>query len=220
MKVALWTAGYGALSDSVIVPLLSAILEEFSDASETMRNLFVSGASAVMAMIFAMLTGVLMRHFSKRKLLILGTTLFAIGGIGGAFAHSMEFLLLTRMLDGMSDGIIMTTAASLVAQLFPDEKERSSFFSYNTVFSALFGMATASIAGVHFYNLAKHFFSFLKILMLLYPVVNFFFTEFLISSSLGLLIVLSNVISNFVSLSKLLQWHPCLKKCYHYFVCL
>ena len=148
MKVALWTAGYGALSDSVIVPLLSAILEEFSDASETMRNLFVSGASAVMAMIFAMLTGVLMRHFSKRKLLILGTTLFAIGGIGGAFAHSMEFLLLTRMFDGMSDGIIMTTAASLVAQLFPDEKERSSFFSYNTVFSALFGMATASIAGV------------------------------------------------------------------------
>lgn len=65
----------------------------------------------------------------------------------------------------------------------------------------------------HFYNLAKHFFSFLKILMLLYPVVNFFFTEFLISSSLGLLlIVLSDVINNFVSLSKLLQWHPCLKK--------
>lgn len=71
----------------------------------------------------------------------------------------------------------------------------------------------------HFYNLARHFFLFLKILILLYPVVNFFFTEFLISSSLGLLIVLWDVISNFVSLSKLLQWHPCLKKCYHYFVC-
>lgn len=70
----------------------------------------------------------------------------------------------------------------------------------------------------HFYNLAKPFFSFLKILVLLYPVVYFFFTEFRNSSSLGLLLtVLSHVINNFVSLSKLLQWCPWMKKCYHYF---
>lgn len=71
----------------------------------------------------------------------------------------------------------------------------------------------------HFYNLAKHFFSFLKILMLCTLLWIFHWVPdfFLIRTSP--VIVLSDVINNFVSLSKLCSGIPVWKKCYHYFVC-
>ena len=60
--VAICFAGYGAYSDSVIYPIISAILADYPGTSVVASNMFLTGASAIAAILAALLTGILMRH--------------------------------------------------------------------------------------------------------------------------------------------------------------
>ena len=86
--VAICFAGYGAYSDSVVYPIISNILEDFPGTSVVAANMFLTGASAIAAILAALLTGILMRHIRAKVLIIVGTITFFIGRLLGA-----EFLL-------------------------------------------------------------------------------------------------------------------------------
>ena len=112
--VAICFAGYGAYSDSVIYPIISAILADFPGTSVVASNMFLTGASAIAAILAALLTGILMRHIRARVLIILGTITFFVGGVAGFWARDFSFLIAMRALDGFSDGLLATASASFI----------------------------------------------------------------------------------------------------------
>lgn len=146
--VAVCFAGYGAYSDSVIYPIVSAILEDFPGTSVVAANMFLTGASAIAAILAALLTGILLRHIRARVLIILGTITFFIGGVAGFWAQNFSFLIVMRALDGFSDGLLATASAAMITQIFAKEKERSRVFSLYIVASLILSVITGSLSGV------------------------------------------------------------------------
>ncbi len=147
LKVALCTCGFGQYSDNVIIPLLSAIFKEYPSTGLFMQNFIITGC-AVASIISALISGILMKHISKRKLLIFGTALFTIGGMGGFLSQSISFLAFTRVLDAASDGLLMAVSTSMVAEIFSDVKERGSVIGYSSAASCIFGIIVSFFAGI------------------------------------------------------------------------
>ncbi len=146
-KCALWTCGFGAFSDGVVVPIAGLIFKEFSSTSTVMQNMILSGSS-LFAIISAVLTIYLMKKVDLKKILILGSALYFIGGVCGCFSTGSLFLLVTRIIDGLSDGVLSVVAIAAITRLYTDEKEKSIVFGgYNAV-SALFGLIVSSLAGI------------------------------------------------------------------------
>lgn len=148
LKITIYAIGYGVYGPGIVIPLITAILSEFTDASLFATNMVLSGGASIFGLISALLTGVFVKYIDKRKLLLFGTTLFFLSGVSGIFATSMNYLIVIQSLCGFADGIMLVTVLTLIPELFSDEKERSSIFAMNFAFSSLFSMITIFMAGV------------------------------------------------------------------------
>jgi MFS family permease len=60
--------------------------------------------------------------YGKRKFLIVGMALFALGSLYGGFAPSMSHLVSARVIQGLGAGIITPVTLAMVSDLFPPEK--------------------------------------------------------------------------------------------------
>lgn len=129
-----------------MIPMVNAISVEFSNASAFLLNYVISG-NAILALISGLVTGVLLRYIRRKPLLIGGTLVFAIGGIGGAFSTSLEFLAVMRSLDAISDGILTVTTAVMIVELWKSEKEQSFVFGMHSAFAGTFGCIVGIFAG-------------------------------------------------------------------------
>lgn len=148
LKIILCSIGFGAYGTGIVIPLITEILNEFPNASLFQQNMVLTGGASIFGLIAALLTGIFIKYVSKRKLLLLGTTLFFIGGVAGAFATGMGYLIVTQSLCGFAAGIMLTTVLALIPELFPDEKEQSGVFGLNYAFCSLFSMFTTMMAGI------------------------------------------------------------------------
>ena len=145
--IALVSCGYGIFSDSVVVPLLTNIYSEFPDTSVFLKNFIVTGGY-LFSLVAALITGFLMKRVDKKTLLFSGMLCFTLGGVGGFFSTSMEFLAITRALDGISDGVLTVTAMSMIAELYQEEKKRAFMVGFYNGVSAAFGVLLSLFAGI------------------------------------------------------------------------
>lgn len=145
--IALVSCGYGIFSDSVVVPLLTSIYSEFPDTSVFLKNFIVTGGY-LFSLVAALITGFLMKKVDKKTLLFSGMLCFTLGGVGGFFSTSMEFLAVTRVLDGISDGVLTVTAMSMIAELYREEKKRAFMVGIYNGVSAAFGVLLSLFAGI------------------------------------------------------------------------
>ena len=171
-KIAICSIGYGVYSENVIIPLVTALLRDFPETSLFAQNMYLTGASAVSALISAVICGFLVRWISKRKLMIVGAIMFFIGGVGGFFGKSVDVLIALRTLDGFSDGILLTCVNSLIAQIFTDERERSRMYGLSFAAASVFGMAVSVASGylcrIHWnYGYLANALSFISILLVI-----------------------------------------------------
>lgn len=144
---ALVSCGYGIFSDSVVVPLLTSIYSEFPDTSVFLKNFIVTGGY-LFSLIAALLSGWLIKRIDKKILLFLGMLCFTVGGVGGFFSTSVEFLAVMRILDGISDGVLTVTAMSMVAELYHEEKIRAMMIGVYNGVSAAFGAMLSFLSGI------------------------------------------------------------------------
>jgi len=145
-KAAICTAGYGMMSDSVFAPLVNAIFGQYPDTGLFLQNYIISGA-AIVSVITGLLAGVLMKRVSKRRLLIWGTCLFFVGGVGCAVSPDMVWLAIFRSLDAASDGILTVTAAAMIVELWHTEREQSQMYGWYNAATCLFGAIVSVGAG-------------------------------------------------------------------------
>jgi EmrB/QacA subfamily drug resistance transporter len=78
--------------------------------------------------------------FGRRRMFIVGVSLFAAASLAGGFAQDKGFLLAMRALQGVGGAIASPTALSLVTTTFPQGPERNRAFG---VYAAVSGAGAA-----------------------------------------------------------------------------
>jgi MFS family permease len=92
------------------------------------------------------LSGSLGRRFNRKSILITGLVLYLIGGVGPAFMHSFDLILVCRAILGLSIGLISPTFNSLIAENFQGEA-RSRMNGIQTSLNGIGGALFLSIGG-------------------------------------------------------------------------
>lgn len=133
------------MSSATVSPVLPDIAAYFPDASELMIKMVVS-LPGIFIIPVALWTGILIHTFHKKNLIILGVTLYLIGGLGGALATHIIVLLLFRGVMGIGVGFLIPLARSLIADFF-DGKERNQMMGYSTSVNNLGGIIATVVAG-------------------------------------------------------------------------
>ncbi len=76
----------------------------------------------------------------RRRMFMVGLGLFTLGSLLGGLAHSFEFLIIGRVIQGVGGAIASPTALSLITTEFDEGPERTRAFA---VFSAVAGAGAA-----------------------------------------------------------------------------
>jgi EmrB/QacA subfamily drug resistance transporter len=76
----------------------------------------------------------------RRRMFMVGLALFTLGSFLGGLAHSFEFLIIGRVIQGVGGAISSPTALSLITTEFEEGPERTRAFS---VFAAVAGAGAA-----------------------------------------------------------------------------
>lgn len=134
------------MGDTILIPIVPNIFETFPDASPFLQNFIVSGPMLI-AIPATLICGKLAQFVSKKYLLIFAYVLFAVAGIGTAFANTLFLFLLLRSLIGITFGFLGAACFGLIAELFQEEKERSSMMGLFNAMMAVVGIVLATGSG-------------------------------------------------------------------------
>lgn len=136
------------MAAAIIAPSLPNIALAFQDVPnvELLSKLILS-IPALMIAIIAPFAGRYIDQFGRLKLLYSGLVGYAVGGTLAYFLNDLYLILASRIVLGMSIGIIMTIAMTLVGDYF-EGKARQKFIGYQSAFIGLAGVFFMSLGGV------------------------------------------------------------------------
>lgn len=89
--------------------------------------------------------GPLSDAFGRRKIMIMGNAIMMIGACGCAFSTSIEFLLFSRLIQGIGAGASAVVAFAMVADVYNAEKSAKLIGRMNSMITVF--MSAAPIAG-------------------------------------------------------------------------
>jgi MFS family permease len=135
------------MAAAIIAPSLPAIALEFQDFPnvELLAKLVLAVPALMIAMV-APFAGRYIDKFGRLKLLYLGLAGYALSGASAYFLYDLYLILASRIVLGMSIGIIMTIAITLVGDYFEGEA-RQKFVGYQAAFIGLAGVFFMSLGG-------------------------------------------------------------------------
>lgn len=132
----------GASAPSPFYPVLQA---ELGFSAGTMTTIF--GVYAVTLLLTLLVTGSLSDHIGRRPVLAVGFTVLAASMAGFWHADSVASLLVSRAVQGVAAGLLMSTMTAAVTDLEPETRPGLAA-TLNSV-TPLFGLAAgALIAGL------------------------------------------------------------------------
>lgn len=133
------------MAAGAISPALHLIASAFPDANPMLVKLILT-APSLMIVPFSFVSGYLINYISKRNLLLIGISIYIIGGVSGQFAQSIWILIVLRFLLGVGVGLILPLSMSLINDFYTGD-ERTQMMGYNTAFSNFGGIITIVVAG-------------------------------------------------------------------------
>ncbi|WP_022849864.1 MFS transporter [Limisalsivibrio acetivorans] len=133
------------MAGAAVAPAIANIAAAFPDASETTVKLVLT-IPAVFIIPFSLFSGRLSRRFSKKWMLIVSLSLYAIGGVGGGFAQSIHVLHFFRSLLGIAVGLLMPLSTGLIGDFF-DGDEKAQMLGNSAAASNLGGVLATFSAG-------------------------------------------------------------------------
>lgn len=141
LVLALWAAGLGAAAQFakivVIFPELQAHYGESGAASGYLVSLI-----SVMGMVLGLVAGVIAIQLGMRRLLLSGLCLGAAISAWQATLPGFEWMLASRLFEGLSHLAIVVSAPTLIAQLTPTRHQGMAL----TLWGTFFGIAFAGVA--------------------------------------------------------------------------
>ena len=135
------------MAAAIIAPSLPNIALEFQDFPQVeLLSKLILSIPALFIAIIAPFAGNYIDRFGRLQLLYIGLIGYAIGGTSAYFLHDLYLILGGRMVLGVSIGMIMTIAATLIGDYFEGES-RQRFVGYQSAFIGLAGVIFMSLGG-------------------------------------------------------------------------
>jgi MFS transporter, DHA2 family, multidrug resistance protein len=134
------------LAATTINVALPAIIGAFGlgqDQAQWMSTAFLASSTlAMLANAWAMST------YGPRAIYVFGMASFIVGSLLGAVSGTLELLILSRALQGVSAGLLQPMSMFLIFQTFPDRQRGTAMglFSIGVVLAPAFGPALGGIA--------------------------------------------------------------------------
>ena len=135
------------MAPTAVSPALAAIRDAFPQITATQAKLVLTLPTLVM-MPMGLLSARLTARIDKKKLLLMGMTLFLVFGVAGGFVNDFRLLLLMRLLFGVGLGIMTPLSTSLIFDFAPDPGKRSKLLGIQGSFNQLGGLLFMSLSGV------------------------------------------------------------------------
>ncbi|MDF1607594.1 MFS transporter [Hoeflea sp. YIM 152468] len=137
LVLALWAAGLGAAAQFakivVIFPELQAHYGQFGPASGYLVSLI-----SVIGLVLGLVAGVIAIQVGMRRLLLSGLCLGAAISAWQATLPGFEWMLASRLLEGLSHLAIVVSAPTLIAQLTSPRQQGLALSLWGTYFSVAF----------------------------------------------------------------------------------
>ncbi|MDO4290634.1 MAG: MFS transporter [Eggerthellaceae bacterium] len=108
------------MSDLIILPCYAAIFGHFADDSPMVTN-FIASGTQLTSIVGALIAPVLMRYFSKKKILIVAFGLFVVQGCCTGLVDDAGYVAVMRGITGVFMGIQFPTAMALLVDMFADD---------------------------------------------------------------------------------------------------
>lgn len=124
-----------ALDQTIIATALGRIVEDFN-AFDSLS--WIVTAYLLTTTITVPIAGKLSDLFGRRKLLLIGVAVFALGSLFGGLAGSINELIASRAFQGIGGGIITANAFTIVGDLFA-ARERGK---WQGLIGAVFGLSS------------------------------------------------------------------------------
>ncbi len=133
-------------SGMIVSPVLGQIKAAFAGASVTYVGL-ISTMHSIAIIPCLLISGWLANRFSKKGLLLTALLIYAVGGMLGGLAKTIEFILATRLVLGIGVGLLLPINPTLVADFFSGD-ERASMMGKVSGTNNIGGIIAFTLAGV------------------------------------------------------------------------
>ncbi|MFJ9041372.1 MFS transporter [Streptomyces sp. NPDC102406] len=133
-----------ALDSTILYVALPSVTEELRPTS--VELLWIGDAYPLICASLLILFGTLGDRVGRRRILLLGYTLFGAASALAVVADSAQVLILARALLGIGGAMIMPATLSVLRDVFPDRRERAVAIGVWTAVAAV-GAATGPVLG-------------------------------------------------------------------------
>lgn len=130
-----------------LMPVVPTIRNHFKDVPfiETLAP-FVISAPGLCVALFSPYAGFLADKIGRRKLLIIFSCLYGIGGVLPFFVESFSALIGGRLILGIGEAFILTIANILLGDYF-DQSKRNTWLMIQSIVGPLFGFFVITASG-------------------------------------------------------------------------
>lgn len=133
------------MASAAISPALAKIKQAFPGVDPTLIKLVLTLPS-LLIIPFSLIAGWMASKMKKKYVLLIGLVIYTIGGVGGAFARSINELLLIRGFFGIGAGLIIPLSTSLIADFY-EGPERTKMMGLSGSTSHLGGVIFLLVSG-------------------------------------------------------------------------
>ncbi|GGG15228.1 MFS transporter [Lysinibacillus alkalisoli] len=116
-------------------------------------------ASAIAAIIFGKLADL----FGRKRMILIGITIFLVGSMLCGLAQSMEQLIIFRAIQGIGAGSILPLTLTMVGELFTTEKARAKGQGYLSMVWGVSGVVGPLFGGFIVDQITWHFIFFINV---------------------------------------------------------
>lgn len=145
--------------NALVAPVLSLYGQTLA-ASSTLVGMIIT-VFGVARLFVNYPAGVLSQRWGRRPLLVIGPAVIVVGSVGAALAGSIEWLLVSRFVQGLGSGIYMTTSLAAIADLSRDGSRGRLLALYQS--GIWLGAGLGPVAGgtlAHHFGLAAPFWAY------------------------------------------------------------
>lgn len=126
----------------IIDLLATEVFPEYGYATCSM----IMTVSALALAIISIAAGALTK-IGKKRLLLIGSALFTIGGCAGVLINNIYYIIATRLVEGLGAGLVLTISMMLIPSLFEDQGEVDKLMGMNGVMTSIFAMLIGFTSG-------------------------------------------------------------------------
>lgn len=144
--VLLLSAFMCAADSMTLQPIIDLLSSEIFPSYGYAVCSMIMTVSALALAVISIVSGVLTK-IGKKKLLLIGSLLFTIGGCSGVLITNIYYIIFTRLIEGLGAGLVLTISMMLIPSLFENQDEVDKLMGLNGVMTSIFAMIIGFTSG-------------------------------------------------------------------------